>query len=272
LEIDLDTQMEPSLDGWISVCQQLTPYENFALIGLLFLRSRPPLSILAPSNIVNDENARGAEKWSESRFRQLLLLYCDKYKKPKWHAASTLIDKANVVRGLASLFVSTLAVPLGIAVAFLYCALGKSLDDWCQKYSQKKYNGQGKYFGNFPEKEVMCFFDVTYLPQIVELVEDPAAYPLEGYKIRIRVDSETNGKIKVPSTQERNSIEYSFNYDKNHSYDFTDTQSNKKIIGEVDDVSYMGSDGPMVLRFKSSIRYAPSFSGFGLRRDSGRGS
>ncbi len=165
-------QMEPSLDEWVSICELLTPYQNLALIGLLFLRPRPPLSIIATSEIVNEENAKGAEKWSESRFRQLLLFYCDKYNKPETQAAAALIDKADAIKGLATLLVSTFAVPLGIAVAFLYWAMGTSLNEWCQKYSQKKYNGRGKYVGDFPEKQVDGFFDVTYLPQIRELVED----------------------------------------------------------------------------------------------------
>jgi hypothetical protein len=243
---------EASLDEWVSFCEHLTPYQNFALIGFLFLRPQPPLSILATSDIVNEENARGAEKWSESRFRQLLLFYCDKYKKPEALAAAALIDKANVVKALVPLLVSTLAVPVGIAVAFLFWALGKSLDDWCQKYAQKNYNGTGKYIGDFPEKEIDGFFDVTYLPPIIELVDDPAAYPLKGYKIKIIVESETDGRIKVPTSEELNSIQFHFTYDKSHSFNFTDTQSNIRLSGKVGNVSHVGSDGPNVLRFTSS--------------------
>lgn len=244
--------MEATVDGWIGFCEHRTAYENFALIGLLFLRPGLPLSIIATSEIVNAENVRGAEKWSESRFRQLLLFYCEKHNKPLAQGTAALIDKADAVKGLAPLLVSTFALPLGIAVAFLFWALGTVLNDWCEKYSKKKYNGKGKYVGDFPEKEVDGFFDVTYLPQIVELVEDPAAYPLQGYRIKVRVESETNGQIKVPTSKELKSIQLSFSYDKSHSFDFTDTQSNRRLKGQVKNVSHVASDGPNVLRFIST--------------------
>jgi hypothetical protein len=131
--------MEPTLDEWITFCENLTPYQNFALIGLLSSRPHPFLSILATSEIVTEENARLAEKWSQSRFRQLLLFYCDNYQKPKAKAAAALIDKADVIKSIIPLLVLTLAVPIGIAVAFLHWASAQILDDWCQKYSRKKY-------------------------------------------------------------------------------------------------------------------------------------
>ena len=243
---------EPSLDGWVRFCEHLTPYENYALLGLLFLRPHPPLSILATADVVSEENARSAEKWSESRFRQLLLFYCDKYKTPGSQAAAALVDKADLVKTIVPLLVSTLAVPVGVAVAFFFWALGTSLDDWCQKYSQRKYNGKGKYLGNFPEKEIEGFFEVTHLPQIIELVEDPAAYPLEGYKIKIIVESETDGRIKVATQKELESIQFSFTYNKSHSFHFRDTQSSMSIGGQVRNVSHVGEDGPNVLRFISS--------------------
>jgi hypothetical protein len=127
-----EARMEPNLDQWIGFCEKLTPYQNFALIGLLSRRPRPPLTIL-PSEIETEENARAAEKWSESRFRKLLLFYCEHYKKKRVEAAGELIDKAEVVKTLAPLLVSTLAIPLGIATAFLFWATGRNLDDWCKK-------------------------------------------------------------------------------------------------------------------------------------------
>ena len=155
-------QMEPNLDKWSSFCANLTPYRNFALIGSLFLRPHPPLSILPTSEIVTRENARAAEKWSESHFRQLLLFYCERYKKKETKATLALLDKSEAVKKFAPLLVSTLAVPLGIAVAFLFWAVGRGLDDWCRKYSQRKLNGKGEYTGNFPEKGINGFFDVSH--------------------------------------------------------------------------------------------------------------
>ena len=122
----------PSLDEWVSFCEHLTPYQNFALIGLLFLRPHPPLSILATSEIVTEENARSAEKWSESRFRQVLLFYCDRYQKPAAQVAAQLMDKSDAVKGLVPLLISTLALPMGIAAAILFALMGKGLEDWCQ--------------------------------------------------------------------------------------------------------------------------------------------
>lgn len=244
---------EPTLDQWMNFCERLTPYENFALIGLLFWQPCPPLSILSTSDIVTEENARQAEKWAESKFRQLLLFYCDKYQKPAAQAAAALIDKSDLIKSIVPLLVSTYSVPLGIAVAFLYWALAKSLDDWCQKYSRKKYNGKGTYTGNFPGKEVIGHFDVTYSPQITELVEDPEVSPrLEGYKIRVKVKSETNGRIQVPTSKELEAIQLHFTYDKRDAFDFRDTRSNVRLMGSVDNVSHLAADGPNILRFISS--------------------
>jgi hypothetical protein len=245
-------QMEPNLDQWVSFCENLTPYQNFAFIGLLFRRGQPPLSILPSSEIVTEENARASEEWSESRFRKLLLFYCEHYKKRKVEAAGELLDKTEVIKRLAPLLVSAAAVPLGIAVAFLFWAVGKSLDDWCKKYSRKEFTGRGKYMGNFTEKEVAAYFDVEYLAPIVEYVEDPAAYPLKGYKINIRVAAETNGKLKVSTSKELNSIQFSFSTPKSHAFDFTDTKTSRRVNGRVDNVSHVTEDGPIVIRFTSN--------------------
>ncbi|MDX6557951.1 MAG: hypothetical protein QOF72_1000 [Blastocatellia bacterium] len=253
------TQMEPNLDQWVSFCENLTPYQNFALIGLLFLRPQPPLSILPTSEIVTEGNARGAEKWSESRFRKLLLFYCEHYKKKEVEAAGELIDKSEAVKRLAPLLVSTLAVPVGVATAFLFWATGKRLDNWCKKYSRRKLNGQGKYTGDFDEKEVNGFFEVVYLPPIVEYIEDPAAYPLEGYKIKIKVDPETDGRLKVSTAKELNSIQFSFGEKRSHAFAFVDTKSTQDVNGRVDNVFHVNEDGPIVIRFTSTdIEVAPS--------------
>jgi len=246
-----DAQMEPNLDQWISFCEKLTPYQNFALIGLLFRRPQHPQSIL-PAEIETEENARSAEKWSESRFRKLLSFYCDHYKKKKVEAAGQLIDKAEAVKTLAPLLVSTLAIPLGIATAFLFWAAGRNLDEWCKKYSRRKLNGKGKYTGDFSENEVNGFFEVNYLPPILEYVEDPAAYPLEVYKIRIKVESETDGRVKVSTEKELNSIQFSFSGGGNHRFFFIDTKSNRDVKGGVGNVFHVDEDGPIVIRFTSS--------------------
>jgi hypothetical protein len=253
------SQMEPNLDQWIRFCENLTPYEDFALIGLLFRRRQPPLSILPRSEIVTEENARAAEKWSESRFRKILLFYCEHYKKKKIEAAGVLIDKTEAVKAVAPLLVSTLAVPLGVATAFLFWAAGRNLDDWCQKYSRRKLNGKGKYTGDFSEKEVNGFFEVHYLPPIVEYVEDPSAYPLEGYKIKIKVDPETDGRLKTSTAKEINSIQFSFSEKGSQAFSFVDTKSNQGVSGGVDNVFHVNEDGPIVIRFTSSdIEVTPS--------------
>jgi hypothetical protein len=252
------SQTEPNLDQWISFCENLTPYQNFALIGLLFRRGQPPLSIL-PAEIVTEENARGAEKWSESKLRQSLLFYCEHYKKKEVQAAGELLDKSEAIKQLVPLLVSTLAVPVGIATAFLFWAAGKRLDDWCKKYSRRKLNGKGKYTGDFPEKEVNGFFEVVYLPPIVEYIDDPAAYPLEGYKIKIKVDPETDGRLKVSTAKELNSIQFSFGEKRGHAFSFMDTKTNRDVNGRVDNVFHVNEDGPIVIRFTSTdMEVAPS--------------
>jgi hypothetical protein len=252
------SQMEFNFDQWISLCENLTPYQNFALIGLLFRRGEHPLHIL-PSEIVTEESTRAAEKWSESRFRKILLFYCEHYKQKKVEAVGELIDKSEAVKTLAPLLVSTLAVPLGIATAFLFWAAGKNLDNWCKKYSRRKLNGTGKYIGDFPEKEVNGFFEVVYLPPILEYVEDPAAYPLEGYKIKIKVEPKTDGRLKVSTAKELNSIQFSFSERKRHSFSFMDTKTNRDVNGRVDNVFHVNEDGPIVIRFTSTdMEVAPS--------------
>jgi hypothetical protein len=252
--------MELSLDHWIDYCAKLTPYENFLLIGLLFSRPSLQQSIFAASLLSDVNNARAAEKWSESHFRRLLLLYCANYKKRKTEALLTLAEKVDVIKLLLPALVSAAyALPLGIAVGFLFWAVSTALDDWCKKYSERKYNGTGRYAGNFPEKEVESFFELSYLPPIEEYIEDPAAYPLEGYKINIRVDSASEGRLKLGKAEDLLSITFHFTAG-SHSFVFTDTRQKEKVSGEVDNVSHIKEDGPNVLRFTSAhTRVEPSF-------------
>lgn len=204
-------------------------------------------------------NARAAEKWSESHFRRLLLFYCANYKKPRALALSALVEKAGLIKNLIPILVSTFVLPLGIAVAFLFWALSTSLDDWCKKYSERKYNGKGKYAGNFPEREVNSFFELSYLPPIEEYVADPAAYPLEGYRINIRVQSASEGRLKLDKAEELLSITFNFRA-RSHTFVFIDTRQKEKISGEVENVSHIQEDGPNVLRFTSNqIRVEDSF-------------
>lgn len=253
------TERELSVDHWIEYCAKLTPYENFLLIGLLFSSPSLQRSIIATSLLHDMGHVRAAEKWSESHFRRLLLFYCANYKKRKVEAVLTLAEKANIVKTLVSIAVSTYALPLGIAVAFLFWAVSTALDDWCKKYSERKYNGRGKYSGNFPEKEVKSFFELSYLPPIEEYIQDPAAYPLEGYKINIRVQSESEGRLKLDKAEEVISISFHFTA-KSHTFVFTDTRQKETVSGEVDNVSHIKEDGPNVLRFISTrTKVEPSF-------------
>ena len=83
-------------------------------------------------------------------------------------------------------------------------------------------------------------------------MEDPEAYPLAGYKILVKVEPEINGKLKVPSSKELNSIQFSFTGEKSHAFRFVDTVSKGDVNGRVDNVSYVDTDGPNVIRFTSS--------------------
>src|SRR5207302_11168842 len=94
--------------------------------------------------------------------------------------------------------------------------------------------------------------EVSHLPPILEYVEDPEAYPLKGYRIVVKVDAESNGRLKVPSLDELNSIQFSFTGKRSHAFTFMDTLSKRYVKGSVDNVSYVAQDGPTVIRFTSS--------------------
>jgi hypothetical protein len=244
-------QRKSDLEQWIDISARLHPIQNLAVIGLMILRPNLPPSIIATTDPMDEENIRSTERWASSRFRQLFLFYCQHYKRPQARAAVEIIDKTEVVKGLAPLLVSTLSVPLGISVNFLFWALGYSLDEWCQKYGRRKYNGKGTYRGNFPGRKVDSFFDVTYLPPIQEVVEDPEAYPLEGYKIKIKVPGETNGKVKVPSSEYVKSVTLNFKGKNTHSFGFVDTQTNKAVGGLIENVFPDEKEGPNIIGFES---------------------
>ena len=106
-------QRESDLEQWIDISEKLRPIQNLAVIGLQFLRPNLPLSIIATTDPMEEENIRATERWASSRFRQLLLFYCQHYKKPQAIASAELLDKAELVKALAPLLVSTLSIPLG---------------------------------------------------------------------------------------------------------------------------------------------------------------
>src|ERR1043165_8538988 len=131
-------QKESNIDEWIKLAEKLKPIENLALIGLISIRPSLAPSIITPSVLMTEENTSGAEKWAIKHFRKSFAFYCDNYKKHEVALVSEAIKRADLIRLLAPLIVTTYSLPLGIAVGFLFWAMTYGLNHWCEKYGQRK--------------------------------------------------------------------------------------------------------------------------------------
>jgi hypothetical protein len=253
-------QMDMDMDRWIDFCAELSPFQNFLLLGLLSSSPDRPLGLISPAEIQPDEHHEAAEEWASSNLRRLLLFYCEHYQKvvPKYGVA--LANKADIVKQIVPLLVSTLSVPVSIAVAFLFWALGHRLDEWCKMYARRHYTGKGLYSGNFPEGKVEAFFDIFYLPPITRFVDDPEAYPLKGCRGVIKVKPQAEGKIKVANSKEVNSIVFNFDKLNGHRFEFTETTLKWVIKGIVENVFPATDEGSNVLGFTSTNIEVPSLS------------
>jgi hypothetical protein len=245
-------QRESGIDEWIEFAEKLSPVENLALVGLLFLRPNLPPSIITPSTLVTEENISSAERWALTRFRQVFAFYCDNYKKHKVALASEALKRVDLVKILAPLLVTAYSVPLGIAVGFLFWALTYGLDNWCQKYGSRKFNGEGKYVTDLPGVDFEGFFDLTYLPAITETVENPESYPLKGYKVVLKAAAETKGLIKVSSSEEVTNITLAFKGKDSHYFSFTDTTSQQEVEGNPENVFPEKDEGPNIVGFTAT--------------------
>jgi hypothetical protein len=242
-------QRDMTLNEWIDFSEKLHAVENLALIGFLSLRPNIAPSIISTGEVVSEENISVAEKWLLTNFRKAFAFYCDRHKETSALLIGEALKKADVVKRLAPLLVSAYSIPLGIAVAFLFAAIDMGLDKWCEKYARKSFTGKGIYSGNFPKKIVEGFFDVKLLPAITEFVEDPEAYPLKGYKVRVKVPADISGQVKVPTSDDSNEIFSSFKSKYSHSFSFSDARAKKTLFGVVETVSQNISAGPNVLSF-----------------------
>jgi hypothetical protein len=245
-------QKESSIDDWIQLAETLSPVERLALAGLLSLRPQTPISIISPAMLNDPENISAAEKWLIANFRKAFSFYCERHKQHRVKLTS------EAVKRLAPILVGSYNLPLGIAVGFLFWAIDYGLQNWCEKYGARNFNGEGKYSGGLPESpawpngEVRGVFDVTYLPPITEIVDNPESYPLKGYKVVIKVPAETTGAMKVPSSPEVETIVLSFKGEGSQSFTFTDTAMDREISGDVRNVFPKQNDGPNVLGFTAA--------------------
>ncbi|MDQ1593282.1 MAG: hypothetical protein QOG71_3909 [Pyrinomonadaceae bacterium] len=243
---------EGELEQWIQVCEELTYFQNLALLGLLSLKADTPLSIIKAIDPNSSENVSAAERWLKKNLRSLLQFYCVAYVKKSVRVTGIAIDKAEVVKNLAPVAVATLSIPVGFVVAFLFAALGLVLDNWCQRYAKQRYAGEGTYEGNFEQKQVAAFFEITHTPAIIEEVENPAAFPLKVRMLAIKVPAEISGMVKVPSPADSSEIFHSFQARYSHRFTFVDVTQSKKIKGAVESVYQDIQEGPNVLGVTSN--------------------
>lgn len=239
-------QRAENLEEWVDFAEKLSPVENLALVGLLFLSpNRPPLSI-SPSVLHTEENLSNAEKWAITNFRKGFSFYCENYKK---HRGAIL---SEAVKRLAPALVALYSWSLGLSVGFIVWAIKYGLDNSCDKYGARKFNGKGKYITDRPGIEFEGFFDLTYFPAITEVVQDPESYPLEGYKVILKAPAETTGLIKVSSAEEVNDITLTFKGQDSHSFRFTDTRSGEDVEGYPERVFPERDEGPNIVKFTGS--------------------
>ena len=231
-------QLEISLDQWIAYCENLSPIQNFLLIGLLSKSRFTSLSILQAQPLETEDNWKAAEEWALKNLRKGLKIYCDNYKKYQAEIGLELGKSSmDIVKEWVKNAAPTIAIAVGgakgVGVAFLFWLLKYALGKWCEKYTDKKYSGEGQYSRAIPPSTFGAFFDITYTPPIIEYVDDEKAYPLSIPKKQITVPAETIGLIRVANKQEVDDIYFSLAQDKNHSFNFKDAKSNSLVSGKV---------------------------------------
>lgn len=239
-------QLDPEVRDvgeWIALCQELPPVELFGLIGLLSERPELPPSLARAAELQTAENIKGAKNWARRYFRNILQYYCGK--RHLFEAAEKGFDEADAVKAIAISLFGLLNIKIGIIVASIFIILKLKGNKWCDKYAGMRLTGQGPYEGNFAAQPVSAFFEIEYLPPIVEKVENPAAYPLKIKVPVIEVDKEIKGRVKVPTRAQAEAIFYSFEGGgKIHKFSFNDIDSKQDVSGTLDSVS-LGSDAKL---------------------------
>ena len=222
------------INQWIEFCERLSPFQNYLLIGAISQSTYATLAIIQAQPIETQENWKASKKWDLKHMRKALRVYCEYSQKPKVVISAEVAKKSvELIKAFAPFLMLQLSVPLGVAVAFSFWALGFGLSKWCERYASKNLTGDGIYSGDIPQGEVHAFFDITYLPPIVEFIEDEKAYPLEIKKKQIRIPAETIGLVRVPNARDVQTITFSFNEKAKHQFIFRDAKTNEKVMGEV---------------------------------------
>jgi len=225
------------LDQWTEFCANLSPFENFALLGLILENPSLSLSILQNRTIVTEGNVRRAEKWTMTNLRRALKIYCDNYKKHQVVAGSKFLETASpFVKAIAPFLMFELNAPVTAMIAYVIWAIGYGLDKWCGKYSAKEFSGEGEYSGDLTPNKKKAFFRLKYLPPIYEKVEDEKAYPLVVYKAQIMVPAETTGDVRVTPGADLDSITISLRTGNKHMFEFIDAEQKRIIGGEAKNV------------------------------------
>lgn len=246
-------QMEISLDEWIEYCENLSAIENFLLVGLISRSQFTSLPVLQSQTLETKENWQKAEKWVLEHLREGLKIYCNNYKKYQieigLEAGKNLSESAKeFIKSVAPTIAYATSGVKGLGIAFTVWLLKYTLDKWCLKYTDKKFNGKGNYFCPTPESSFEAFFEVTYTPPIIVYSEDEAAYPSSVFKKEVKVPAQTKGLIRVSNQKTVRDIYSYFNDKEKHSFNFSDSKTNIFIEGFVDAVAPAPDSGANVLR------------------------
>lgn len=156
------------------------------------------------------------------------------------------------VKTFAPFLAAQLSLPVGAAIGFVFWCAGFRLEKWCERHATKRFSGEGQLLGNPSTGEIEGFFNVTYRPPIYELVEDPAAYPVERFKVEIELPEVTNGLIKVPTLNNAEAVYKRFESRVVQSFRFADDKTKKRISGNMDVMARAVNEGPNVLSFSTS--------------------
>ena len=248
------TELDPELKDvgeWISLCEALPPVETYCLLGLLADQPKLTPSLARARALQTGGNVKAAKKWMRKNFRTIMQYYCGN--RSVSDAVETILGEAEEVKRLAFILFGVLKIKLGLIVAALYLILKLRGEDWCEKYEGLTLAGEGPYEGSFPGSRVTAFFEISYLPQIEERVENPAAYPLKVPMPVIEVEKDIKGKVKVPTKKQAEQIFYSFkDGGKIHKFAFNDLHSKQDVNGTLDEV-YLGKEAGLgVFEFRNA--------------------
>lgn len=233
---------------WITICESLPPVQIFGLLGLLADNPDLPPSLARARETETPENMQAAKRWMKRNFRTIMQYYCGQ--RSVFEAAEGILDEAEFVKNLSFIIFGVLKVKIGVIVAAVYVVLKLKGDKWCDKYAGMTLAGEGPYRGNFPEGAVNAFFEITYLPPVVEQVENPAAYPLKVPMPVIEVDKEIKGRVKVPTKRQAETIFSSFQGGGvTHTFTFNDVTSRQDVAGSLREAALGPDAGLGVLDF-----------------------